>query len=99
MQTKIIYLYFVYLIMGIVLGIMLTHGFKSAHTLNSIEYANYKTLEYKVELIEAYQEYYNNTEKYLDELNTYIDISNGSDIECNYQESKDKVKYLQNLEY
>lgn len=33
-------------------------GFTKSHILNSLEYANFKTLDYKIELIKAYQEYH-----------------------------------------
>ena len=33
-------------------------GFTKSRILNSLEYANFKTLDYKIELIKAYQEYH-----------------------------------------
>lgn len=53
--------------------------------LGSLEYANYKTLDYKVELIKAYQEYHTATKQLI--------LNNSSAMKV-----EQKVDSLENLE-
>ena len=53
-------------------GIMFAYlliGFNKSHIISDIEYANYKTLEYKENLCSAYYDYFNNAEALLDSVN------------------------------
>jgi len=69
------------------------------HTLTDIEYINYKTLPYKVELIKAYEDYYQANEAWLDELeDDYGDLMSGSDANADYLEYKVTLDSLRNLE-
>lgn len=84
---------------GIVLGIVLagvTHT-KAEHVLNDLEYANYNTLDYKIEIIEAYNAYYKEVESVLDTLNLEYDWVDSYDFQS-YYESRDKLNYLWSLE-
>lgn len=68
------------------------------HVLNEMEYANYKTLEYKESLCNAYYNYFNNAEAMLDSVkiedSPYIETDKGSE----YLNSVKAVKDLQDQE-
>ena len=68
------------------------------HVLNEMEYANYKTLEYKENLCNAYYNYFNNAEDMLDSVkiedSPYIETDKGSE----YLNSVKAVKDLQDQE-
>lgn len=66
--------------------------------LTDLEYCNYKTLPYKIELIEAYHDYKNATEAFIDEIDKYYDTMSGSDVNCEYLQCKQKLDSLINLE-
>ena len=88
-----------YLTVGAVLGAALagvTHT-KAEHVLNDLEYANYNTLGYKIEIIEAYNAYYKEVESVLDTLNLEYDWVDSYDFQS-YYESRDKLNYLWSLE-
>jgi hypothetical protein len=88
---------------GIVLGIVLAGV---AHTkaekneemyiLDELEYANYKTLDYKIQIIEAYNEYYKVTENMLDSISVKYDWVDEAPSE--YYDARDKLDYLWSLE-
>lgn len=83
---------------GIVLGIVLAgvaHT-KAEHKLNDLEYANYNTLDYKIEIIEAYNEYYRVTETMLDSISVKYDWVDEAPGE--YYDARDKLDYLWSLE-
>lgn len=69
----------------------------SEHRLNSLEYANYKTLDYKCEIIDAYERYYNATECVLDTLDAKHDWVDKYDFQ-EYYASKMQLDSLYNLE-
>lgn len=88
---------------GIVLGIVLAG---SNHTkaekneemyiLDELEYANYNTLDYKIQIIEAYNEYYRVTENMLDSISIKYDWVDEAPSE--YYDARDKLDYLWSLE-
>jgi hypothetical protein len=83
---------------GIVLGIVLAgvaHT-KAEHKLNDLEYANYKTLDYKIQIIEAYNEYYEVTENMLDSISVKYDWVDEAPSE--YYDARDRLDYLWSLE-
>lgn len=87
-----------YLTVGAVLGAALAgvaHT-KAEHVLNDLEYANYNTLDYKIELIEAYNEYYRVTETMLDSISVKYDWVDEAPSE--YYDARDKLDYLWSLE-
>lgn len=89
-----------YLTVGAVLGAALagvTHTKAEQHILNDLEYANYNTLDYKIEIIEAYNAYYKEVESVLDTLNLEYDWVDSYDFQS-YYESRDKLNYLWSLE-
>lgn len=66
-------------------GVIFTYlliGFNRSHIISDIEYANYKTLEYKENLCNAYYDYFNNAEALLDSVkiedSQYIESDTGS---------------------
>lgn len=73
-------------------------GIGKCHILNDLEYANYKTLEYKENLCNAYYSYFNNAEAMLDSVkiedSPYIETDKGSE----YLNSVKAVKDLQDQE-
>lgn len=73
-------------------------GFNKSHIISDIEYANYKTLEYKESLCNAYYNYFNNAEAMLDSVkiedSPYIETDKGSE----YLNSVKAVKDLQDQE-
>lgn len=84
---------------GIVLGIVLAgvaHTKAEQHILNDLEYANYNTLDYKIEIIEAYNEYYRVTETMLDSISVKYDWVDEAPGE--YYDARDKLDYLWSLE-
>lgn len=89
---------------GTILGIVLAgvahtkaEQQEEVHVLNGLEYANYKTLEYKIQIIEAYNAYYKEVESVLDTLNLEYDWVDSYDFQS-YYESRDKLNYLWSLE-
>lgn len=88
---------------GTILGIVLAGV---AHTkaeqneemyiLDELEYANYKTLDYKIQIIEAYTEYYKVTETMLDSISVKYDWVDEAPGE--YYDARDKLDYLWSLE-
>lgn len=88
---------------GIVLGIVLAgvahtkaEKKEEVHVLNGLEYANYRTLEYKIQIIEAYNEYYRVTETMLDSISVKYDWVDEAPSE--YYDARDKLDYLWSLE-
>lgn len=87
-----------YLTVGAVLGAALAgvaHT-KAEHVLNDLEYANYNTLSYKIEIIEAYNEYYRVTETMLDSISIKYDWVDEAPSE--YYDARDRLDYLWSLE-
>lgn len=87
-----------YLTVGAVLGAALAgvaHT-KAEHKLNDLEYANYNTLDYKIEIIEAYNEYYRVTETMLDSISVKYDWVDEAPSE--YYDARDRLDYLWSLE-
>lgn len=90
------------LLIGTVLG-TITHimviNLSGAKTLNALEMGNYNTLPYKIELLKAYNNYYDAVENLLDSTNlaeddTVFETNYGS----NYLNQKYRVDSLTNLE-
>lgn len=88
---------------GIVLGIVLAgvahtkaEQKEEVHVLNGLDYANYRTLEYKIQIIEAYNEYYRVTETMLDSISVKYDWVDEAPSE--YYDARDKLDYLWSLE-
>lgn len=83
------------LLMGFILGYFL-------FSPSSIEKANYNTLPYKIELIEAYNSYNKDCETLLDSIaskdNSFMDTTGETDTYCNYMKSREKLDSLINLE-
>lgn len=77
-----------------VLFVFIILGFGKCHIISDIEYANYKTLEYKENLCNAYYNYFNNAEAMLDSVkiedSPYIETDKGSE----YLNSVKAVKVL-----
>ncbi len=73
-------------------------GISKCHVIDDLEYANYKTLEYKESLCNAYYNYFNNAEAMLDSVkiedSPYIETDKGSE----YLNSVKAVKDLQDQE-
>lgn len=73
-------------------------GISKCHIIDDLEYANYKTLEYKESLCNAYYNYFNNAEAMLDSVkiedSPYIETDKGS----KYLNSVKAVKDLQDQE-
>ena len=74
------------------LGVFSTHlmvGAFNCRIITNLEYANYKTLDYKIELIKAYQEYHTKTKGLIlndsDAVKAEEKVSNLEDLEdcCN----------------
>ena len=69
-------------------------GLNRSHIISETEYANYKTLEYKENLLNAYYNYFNNAEALLDSVkiedSPYIETDKGSE----YLNSVKAVKEL-----
>ena len=63
---------------------------KSARVLNDVEEANFLTLEYKIELIRAYNCYYIATEQLLDNLEARYNWVDGEDPR-QYYEARDTL--------
>lgn len=88
---------------GVVLGIVLAGAShtkaeknEEIHILNDVEYANYRTLDYKIQMIEAYSTYYQEVEKLLTEISIYYNWYD--DEPSAYYEARDKLEYLWSLE-
>lgn len=92
-----------YLTVGAVLGAALagvTHTKaeqnKEVHILNEVEYANYRTLDYKIQMIEAYNTYYKEVEKLLTEISLHYNWYD--DEPSSYYDARDELEYLWSLE-
>lgn len=88
-----------YLTVGAVLGAALAgvaHTKAEQHILNDLEYANYNTLDYKIQIIEAYNEYYKATETLLDSIHNHYNWLDEAPVE--YYTARDKLEYLWSLE-
>lgn len=84
---------------GTILGMVLTgvaHTKAEQHVLNDLEYANYGTLEYKTQIIEAYNNYYRVTETMLDSISVKYDWVDEAPSE--YYDARDRLDYLWSLE-
>lgn len=81
-----------------ILGALVIHWNNNTKSLTDLEYANYRTLDYKIKVIDAYTNYYNACEAYLDEISEYEDIASGSDTHCEYLDSREVLDSLINLE-
>lgn len=83
---------------GVLFVLIIVMGIGKCHIINDLEYANYKTLEYKESLCNAYYNYFNNAEAMLDSVkiedSPYIETDKGSE----YLNSVKAVKDLQNQE-
>ena len=91
-----------YLLVGLFIGLLVstiagTAIYFSERSLNCVEYANYNTLDYKCEIIDAYEKYYNETESILDTLDTKHDWVNKYNFQ-EYYVSKERLDSLYNLE-
>lgn len=92
-----------YLTVGAVLGAALagvTHTKaeqpKEIHILNDLEYANYRTLGYKIEIIEAYNVYYKEVETLLDTISIHYNWYD--DEPMGYYLARERVDSLWSLE-
>lgn len=83
---------------GVLFVFVIIMDIGKCHILNDLEYANYKTLEYKENLCNAYYNYFNNAESMLDSVkiedSPYIETDKGSE----YLNSVKAVKDLQDQE-
>lgn len=83
---------------GVLFVFVIIMDIGKCHILNDLEYANYKTLEYKENLCNAYYNYFNNAEAMLDSVkiedSPYIETDKGSE----YLNSVKAVKDLQDQE-
>lgn len=83
---------------GVLFVLIIVMGIGKCHIINDLEYANYKTLEYKESLCNAYYNYFNNAEAMLDSVkiedSPYIETDKGSE----YLNSVKAVKDLQDQE-
>ena len=90
------------LLIGAVLGTIahiMVINLSGAKTMSSLEVANYETLPYKIELLKAYNTYYDAVENLLDSTNlaeddTVLETNYGS----NYLNQKWRIDSLVNLE-
>lgn len=65
------------------------------YQLSQVEYNNYVISKIK---LEAYKNYYNSTENWLDELESdYGDLMSGSDANAQYLEDKVKLDKIKNM--
>lgn len=80
------------------LSVYIMIGFNKSHIISDLEYANYKTLDYKEHLLNAYYNYFNNAEALFDSVkiedSPYIETDKGSE----YLNSIKAVKDLQDQE-
>lgn len=80
------------------LSVYIMIGLNKSHIISDLEYANYKTLDYKENLLKAYYNYFNNTEALFDSLriedSPLIETDKGSE----YLNSVKAVKDLQDQE-
>lgn len=80
--------------LGFVLGIMCASPTDEA-------VANYNTLPYKAELINAYRQYYNTNEEMLDSIYSKYDIADGlgeTDVVYSYEVAKDSLTKVMDKE-
>ena len=88
-----------YLTVGAVLGAALAgvaHTKAEQHILNDLEYANYNTLGYKIEIIEAYNVYYKEVETLLDTISIHYNWYD--DEPMGYYLARERVDSLWSLE-
>ena len=80
------------------LSVYIMIGLNKSHIISDLEYANYKTLDYKENLLKAYYEYYNSAEAMFDilqiENSPIIETDEGSE----YLKANQTVKSLQDEE-
>lgn len=90
------------LAMGVVLGATLiglwslTKNETVTYKLSNVEYANYSTLDYKIEVIEAYNEYYKQVETMLDSISIHYNWAD--EAPSSYYDARDRLEYLWSLE-
>lgn len=85
-------------IMGLIIGLNSIMS-KHVHALNDIEYANYKTLTYKIALINALKDYYVCAHNiYTTKVDSTGDTFDCTDQGVEYWNAWDRVDSLLNLE-
>lgn len=90
------------LAMGVVLGATLiglwslTKNETVTYKLSDVEYANYNTLDYKIEIIEAYNVYYKEVETLLDTISLHYNWYD--DEPMGYYLARERVDSLWSLE-
>lgn len=95
--------YSIVVIISIIIGIITGYALlKKAAELDNLERANYNTLPYKIEVIQAYNDYYNQCEALLDSINSwdesFMDTIVETDAYFEYEVAKSRVKFLNNME-
>lgn len=83
-------------ILGAIIGFALTI-YLNPHNLSDLEYCNYHTLEYKMELIEYYNDYYYEVESVLDALDESYDWTDSHDFK-KYYEARERLDSVFALE-
>lgn len=83
---------------GVLFVLIIVIGIGKCHIINDLEYANYKTLEYKENLLKAYYEYYNSAEAMFDILQIEDSPIIETDEGSKYLKANQVVKSLQDKE-
>lgn len=81
-----------------VLSVYVMIGLNKSHIISDLEYANYKTLDYKENLLNAYYKYYNSAEAMFDILQIEDSPIIETDEGSKYLKANQVVKSLQDEE-
>lgn len=81
-----------------VLSVYVMIGLNKSHIISDLEYANYKTLDYKENLLKAYYEYYNSAEAMFDMIQIEDSHIFETDMGSEYLKANQVVKSLQDEE-